>query len=334
MKKLAGFIFAAILFLSLWASYGIIAQASSHRDGVIVSSDPKVDLTDTYIFRTDYTRNVLGVGNYNAGTGFDLSMEVSGTYLVMITGDTQSVTQTGPETLNIKTKNIEHWCGSSDSKLKNKNSTLGFSKNPSYLVVDAGWPSGNILPAGARGLWVSTNASDWEILPSTNSVRIKLTGKPDIKGTFKIFWPNSLLKKWGLNASNIAAFYNSNRITASVQKAAGGLIINTSMPFGDTNIFSSGKAMPLSLTASKEKTKKNRRVKLYGWINPKKKGVLVSILRKLQGEHNYKQVAQKKTNSAGYYEYSEQLSKTASFKAAATNGKKKLSSRAKKITVN
>jgi len=212
-----------------------------------------------------------------------------------------------------------------------------------HMGISYGWPSSSAkLPTEASGLQIFHKAYSWSVLPvgdddgdkKVSSVRLNLVGKPGQKENFGIFLPQALLNKWGLNSTNTAAIVGGERVAATVNNKVNpeGQMVNFSFTY-PVSVVSVGKAMPLSLSANKKSIKKGKKVKLFGWISPLKKGAKVKILRKLKGETVYKEIAESKTNAGGYFKRSDKPAETALYKAATSKGKKRITSKAKKVTV-
>jgi len=212
-----------------------------------------------------------------------------------------------------------------------------------HMEISYGWPENSAkLPAEANGLQIIHKADAWSFLPvgdddgdkKSSSVRLSLTSKPGQKENFGIFLPQALLNKWGLDSKNTAAIVDGNRVAAVLTEKAdpAGQMVNFSFTY-PVSVISVGKAMPLSLSANKKSIKKGKKVKLFGWISPLKKGAKVKMLRKLKGEASYKEIAESKTNAGGYYKSSDSPSATALYKAVTNKGKKRIASKAKKVTV-
>lgn len=104
-----------------------------------------------------------------------------------------------------------------------------------HIGISIGVPSKSVkMPSQVFGMVIFTNADSWKYLPvgdndgdgKASSIRLKLTGKPGLRDTFGILLPKALLKKWGLNKSNLAGFVNGKKVKITIQTAAKGLIVS------------------------------------------------------------------------------------------------------------
>jgi hypothetical protein len=238
---------------------------------------------------------------------------------------------------------VDSWKENKEAKTLNDILSSSWQLVPGHMGISYGWPADSAkLPAEANGLQIIHKASSWSFLPvgdddgdkKSSSVRLSLTSKPGEKESFGIFLPQALLGKWGISSKNVAAVVDGDRVAATVNKNSNpqGLMVNFSFTY-PISVVSVGKAMPLSLSANKKSIKGGKLVKLYGWVNPKRKGAKVKVLRKLKGKSAYEEVAAANTNSSGYYKYSDKPSRTAFYKAVMSRGAKRITSKVKKVIV-
>jgi len=214
-------------------------------------------------------------------------------------------------------------------------------------------------PAEAEGMWMSTNASEWEFGPNKDfdgdgmpsSMVLKLTGKAGEAGFFKMFWPTALLKKMGLTKDTLAGFINGDQISTTIQEVEGGVIITFNVTYKaagsekpkklnassssafKTITVATGKAAALTLSYSKKSIKKGKAVRLSGYVNPKRSRVKVFLYRKLKGEKKFKRVGAAKTNAKGFYRFTRKPPKTAYYRTATKKGRKLIYSSAISVAV-
>jgi hypothetical protein len=214
-------------------------------------------------------------------------------------------------------------------------------------------------PAEAEGMWMATNASQWEMGPSKDydgdgmpsSMVLELTGKAGAAGFFKMFWPTALLNKMGLTKDTIAGFINGTQASTTTQEVDGGVVVTFNVTYSSTGFgkpkllksaattgfktitVATGKAAALTLSLSKKSIKKGKAVSLSGFINPKRARANVFLYRKLKGEKHFKRVGVAKTNVKGFYKFTRKPPKTAYFRTATKKGSKFVYSEIIKVLV-
>jgi hypothetical protein len=142
-----------------------------------------------------------------------------------------------------------------------------------------------------------------------------ITGKDGFKdGFYKMYMPKALLDMMQVKASELAAFIDGSQYSINVTETAdGGALISIELSFS-TRRVEAGKALPLSLAASKTKIKKGKKTKLFGWLDTKKKGKEVHLYKKESGETEWTHVEHLKTKKKGYFSKKLALSETTKFK--------------------
>lgn len=211
-------------------------------------------------------------------------------------------------------------------------------------------------PEEATGVWMSTNITDWQMIPpqpgdEKPQFGFILTGPAGTDGFFKMFLPQSLIDLMGeymgeqLDIVDLAVFVDDEQASMAVEEVDGGALFNISITFTEnttqveeretegvdsvTKEVMAGEQLAVSLAAEKTKVKKGGSTNLFGWIKNGKKGETVTLWQKLAGETKYTKVTALKTKKNGYFVYEVTMSKTASFKVK--YGSK--SSSVKKVTV-
>lgn len=207
---------------------------------------------------------------------------------------------------------------------------------PNFLMVALALDLGD-GPEEATGLYVSFNGDDWEMIPPTQyrgRFGYKITGATGTKGWFKMFMPNALVEKMGFKKGEIAGFIDGDQASINVTDLETGVMISLSGFTYSTHTIYAGKALPLSLAASKKSIKSGKTTKLFGWSKTKKKGKKISLYKKEKGESAYTLVEELITGKKGYFSKKLSLSTTTSFKALYVNKKgKKTWSPVKKVKV-
>ncbi len=193
-------------------------------------------------------------------------------------------------------------------------------------------------PAEAGGMWVSTNAIEWNMEPSEfdangkpKSFQMTVTGPSGVAGFFKWYWPKALLDLLGFDADDLAGFVDGDQVSATTQTLAdGGVLVSINLTYS-THTVTTKKALDISLAASSSSVKKKKKVSLFGWINPKKARKTVKFFRKIKGQKGYKQIGTDKTDSKGYFSRKFPVTQTASYYAQTVKNGKVIKSPVKQV---
>lgn len=237
---------------------------------------------------------------------------------------------------------------------------------PKFIVVNFGPNPGGDggsdqgPPSEADGMWMSTNASQWEMGPSEDydgdgmpsSMVLKLTGKAGTSGFFKMFWPTALLRKMGLTKDTLAGFINGTQASTTTQEVDGGIIITFNVTYSSSGLpdprlvrsaatpsgfktitVATGKAAALTIAQSKKSIKKGKAITISGYVNPKKAKTKVFLYRKEKGQKGYKKIGEAKTNKLGYYKFTRKPPITTSYKTGIRKNGKLVYSEVIKVTV-
>lgn len=180
-------------------------------------------------------------------------------------------------------------------------------------------------PPQSKGMYISTNAYEWEMRPSEMNDEgkpekfvIKITGKSGVKGWFKWFWPQALLDFVGIDAEKLAGFVDSQQTSTSVEEVPGGALITINLTYS-THTIKTGEALPLSLASSSQKVSRGKK-RLYGWVSPKDGGRLVNIYRKVKGARRYRLIGRRRTDSEGFFKLFVERRPEASYKTKTNIG--------------
>ncbi|MEW6407641.1 MAG: hypothetical protein AB1465_03045 [Patescibacteria group bacterium] len=270
--------------------------------------------------------------NYPVGTEFQviMDMEMQQPYVAVVQGEVTSWSydsETGYATINAKSITVPGRNGGPDMH--------GLIVAVCLGIADPNAPTDQI-----KGMYVSTNAYDWEMIPpkpgdKSPKFGYEITGKDGLKnGFFKMYMPKALLDFMHIKPKDLAGFIDGDQYAAEVSETPdGGAIISLTLHFS-TRKVEAGKALPLSLAASKTTIKKGKRASLFGWLGKKKKGKEVQLYKKEKGEKVWTLFATLKTKKQGYFKKTLALQKTTKFKAKWINKKgKKVTSPVKKVKV-
>lgn len=257
------------------------------------------------------------------------------TYMLVVIGEAQTVTLSDT-TAQIVAKSIDMYDRDTNQKVGAGLITAVADMSSTSSSDQHGGTQGP--PSQARGMWVSTNATEWNLQPSEfdsngkpKSFKITVTGPTGVAGFFKWYWPKALLDLTGFNANTLAGFVDGDQVSTTTQTLAdGGVVVSMNLTYS-THTVMTKKALPLSLAASKKSVKKKKRVSLFGWLNPKKARQTIKLFRKIKGQKSYKQIGVAKTNGKGYFSRKFPVTQTAYYVAKYKKGKKWITSPVKLV---
>lgn len=249
--------------------------------------------------------------NYPVGTEFQvvLDTKMQEPYVIISEGDIVSWNynkETGHTTVNAKNIIIPGREGKPDM-------------NGLIVAAVLGLPSG--APEQIKGTYISTNAYEWEMIPPKMGEKNPkfgyiITGKDGLKnGFYKMYIPKMLLDLMYVKPSELAGFIDGDQRAATVTETPdGGALISLTLSFS-TRRIEAGKALPLSLAASKSTIKKGKKANLFGWLSTKKKGQKVQLYKKEKGKTGWTLITELTTKKKGYFSYLQRPTKTTKYKA-------------------
>lgn len=264
------------------------------------------------------------------------SLTAGTTYMLVVLGEAQTVTL-NDTTAQIVAKSIDMYDRDTNQKVgPGLITALADMSNASTGSGANGNDQGP--PPEARGMWISTNATDWNLQPGEfdsngkpTSFKVTVTGPTGVAGFFKWYWPPALLNLMGFSADDLAGFIDGDQVSTTTEtQANGGVIVTMNLTYS-THTVMTKKALPLSLAASKKSVKKKKKVSLFGWLNPKKARQTIKLFRKMKGQKSYKQIGVAKTNGKGYYSRKFPVTQTAYYVAKYTKKGKVITSPAKLV---
>lgn len=259
--------------------------------------------------------------NYPVGTEFQvvMDMKMQQPYLTVVQGEVTSWSYdstTGYATINAKSITVPGRNGGPDM-------------HGLIVAVVLGMTDPNAPKEQIKGMYVSTNAYEWEMIPpkpedKSPKFGYEITGKDGLKnGFFKMYMPKALLDLMHVKPSELAGFIDGDQYAAEVSKMPdGGALISLTLSFS-TKRVEAGKALPLSLAVSKTTIKKGKKTSLFGWLGTKKKGKTVHLYKKEKGKRVWTLLTTLKTKKQGYFKKTLVLQKTTKFKAKWINKKGK-----------
>lgn len=217
-------------------------------------------------------------------------------------------------------------------------------------------------PAEAAGMWMSTNLSDWEMIPPSDENKtpqfgFRLSGPAGTEGFFKMFLPAGLLDFMSdmagheIAVEDLAVFIDDDQASLSVEESQGGALIDIRVTFtDDTTVVEEGRETTglrrtatsatvtksiaarerkaVSLAAANAAVEKNGKTTLFGWLKEGRKGQRVTLYQKV-GKGKFTEVKSLRTKKNGYYQFTVAPAKATSYKVQY----KKKYSPVKKVTV-
>lgn len=114
-------------------------------------------------------------------------------------------------------------------------------------------------PAEAAGMWMSTNVTQWEMLPpqpGSPQFGFKLTGPAGTAGFFNMFLPDSLIELLStmegtpLAIEDLAVFMDDDQASMSISEVEGGALIEINVTFTDDTIMVSRATSAYTRSAS------------------------------------------------------------------------------------
>ncbi len=376
-KKLSLFLIAAMLIAQL--AFPIIGIAEGPGEGPGPGEEPpsQWDPTNTSIIST--TPSITPLFEFSDGQGGPPGFYTAGFNAEAVDLNTPveiKIQATEKPFMMMNMGNLQSWSYDETSKIVTINTkpidfyhidqqTGEEFHMPEFIVVNFGPnPGGEGADQGppdeANGMWMSTDATQWEFGPSKDydgdgmpsSLVLELTGKAGTAGFFKMFWPTALLNKMGLTKDTLAGFINGTQASTTTETVEGGVVITFNVTYTATGLPSprlaraastpsgfktitvaTGKASALSIAQSKKSVKKGKAVIISGYVNPKQARIGVALYRKLKGEKRFKRVGVTKTNSKGLYKFTRKAPKTAYYKTARIKGGKLVYSSVIKVVV-
>ena len=269
------------------------------------------------------------------------NLDASKNYMIVILGEATSVSYGTDITINANTIN------------EYDPQTL----NPSWYVpglitavadmsasADQKGPEGQGPPAESKGMWVSTNAPNWNMYPGEfdekthkpKSFRIEVEGPSGVSGFFKWYWPKALLDFMNMKISDLAGFIDGDQMSVNTTTYPDGSgLVSINLTYSK-HIVKTAKALPISLASNKKSLRrkaKNKKVKLFGWLSAKRAKKVIEVYRKIKGQKKYSLLGRVKTGAKGYYKRTIPVTKTTSFYTRTKSGKRWLKSPVKLVRV-
>ncbi|OGY80442.1 MAG: hypothetical protein A3E60_05280 [Candidatus Kerfeldbacteria bacterium RIFCSPHIGHO2_12_FULL_42_13] len=192
-------------------------------------------------------------------------------------------------------------------------------------------------PEEMRGGWMSTNISEWELIPPSEDAPYfgyKLTGPEGTEGFFHMFIPNAIIELLSefsgkeLIVEDLAVFNGDAQASMEIEEVTGGALVKINLTFASnsTVIESQGsksitkeltvrEQLDVSLAAKKTSLKQGEKTTIYGWAKDAKKGEKVVIYRKLKGQKKFTKFMVVKTDKNGYFSKKLNPAKTATYRA-------------------
>jgi len=339
MRKTSRFLLVPVLLASL------LLLATPTLADPAATITPSIGTTSIPITGAPGNATVNGWLTAASGTSYTVDwtgLNATTTYMLVIIADAQAVTL-GDNTAQITANSIDMYSHEAPYQ-KVGSGVVTAVADMSGGNPQGGGPQGG-PPAEARGMWVSTNAIEWNIEPSEmdstgkpKSFKMTISGPSGVAGFFKWFWPKALMNKVGITANDLAGYIDNDQVSMNTTTYAdGSALISFNLTYSQ-HIIKTAKALPLSLATNKKRVKKNTKVKLFGWYSNSKSvsarsAKVVSIYRKLKGQKKYSLIGKAKTGAKGFFSKTIPVKKTASFIAKALKGKKVIKSPVKTVSV-
>ncbi|MEW6407936.1 MAG: hypothetical protein AB1465_04560 [Patescibacteria group bacterium] len=210
-------------------------------------------------------------------------------------------------------------------------------------------------PHAMAGGYVSTTVLDFRILPPEKGepgFGLSLSGAPGTSGFFNMLMPKTMFdfmsQQTGktITPKDLAIFIDNQQASVSVTDLNGAAFIDITITFSSGNTTTGAalgmaatvtkeivakEKLPLSLAVKKATLKKNKKAKLYGWLESGKKGKEVTILKKKKGEKEFTKIATVATKKHGYFYYKFKAAEKGKYFYKAQFKKKKSSKAALKV---
>lgn len=225
-------------------------------------------------------------------------------------------------------------------------------------MVDAGSFGENEPPVEATGMMMSTNISDWDIVPpsqETPAFGFNLSGPAGEVGNFHMFLPDATIELIGefsgetITAASLAVFEDNDQVSLETTEVTGGLEIDITVTFTeDATTVAVGSTdesdtvskqltarpkLPISLAARDYTVRDGKKTTLYGWLKNGKANKTVQLWRK-RGNGDYIKWKTTTTEADGYFSKRVTVNKTYTYKAKyrRTQGVAALTSSARTVT--
>lgn len=211
------------------------------------------------------------------------------------------------------------------------------STSTMIALVPVAAPQTDGPPEEMRGGWMSTNISEWELIPPGEEqpyFGYKLTGLSGTEGFFHMFIPDAIIELLSefsgkeLTMNDLAVFNGDAQASLAIEQVTGGALVNINVIFAanNTTVESQGsqsvtkeltvrEQLNVSLAAKKTTLNQGQKTTMYGWVKDGKANETVTIYRKLKGQKKFTKFMVLKTDKNGYFSKKLNPAKTATYRA-------------------
>lgn len=208
-------------------------------------------------------------------------------------------------------------------------------------------------PLEAAGMWMSTNLTDWQMIPpspeqETPQFGFRLTGPSGTTGFFHMFLPDgivNLLSQFSgqtMDIQDLAVFVDDDQASMNITEIEGGAMIEIEVTFSEdatlvaettsaytrqaltalgkkitaniTKEIVAKERLTVSLASEKYKVKKNGATELFGWTKNGKKGKKITLYAKEKEAKSFTKIASAKTKKGGQFVFTVNPAKQTTYK--------------------